>query len=215
MFYRVVPGDSLPSVARLFAVTAHDLCRWNAIDPTAHLQDGMTLQLFAETKIPLRASALVLEERDAHVLEVGTPEFFAHFEAQRGRTLSRSRLGKGIRGAPSPIVTILSVAQLERINGRARTTPISAGDKLVVYVPTSKAESTAHSAGGPGRVESSSSPTDVAVARPAVADARLAGDEVGRALMSSTGGASPQRASESTGLAPAAHQSPPWVPKAN
>jgi membrane-bound lytic murein transglycosylase D len=206
VFYRVVPGDTLATVARLFAATADDLCRWNAIDPTAHLQDGMTLQVYV-TKIPARANPFVLQEKDAHVLEVGSPEFFAHFEAQRGRTRLEIVVRKGDTWRSIARRYDLTVAQLERINGRARTTLLSAGDKLVVYVATSKLERTPPATESASGADGSLAAKDVAVARPATADASLAGDAVGRALMFGARGATPERAFGAT--LPAAAGRPP------
>src|SRR6185312_12702060 len=84
VFYKVVPGDTMRDVAAIFGVTTDDVCRWNVLDPGASLHDGMTLQIYPRG--PTRPDVLVLEEKAARVLRVGSPEFFAHFEGLRGRT---------------------------------------------------------------------------------------------------------------------------------
>jgi membrane-bound lytic murein transglycosylase D len=92
----------------------------------------MALQVYPPG--PLRPDVLVLEDKDARVLPVGSPEFFAHFEGQRGRT--RLELVVKERDTWRTLARKygLSVAQLERINGRGRSTPLNPGDRLVVYV---------------------------------------------------------------------------------
>lgn len=146
VFYRVVPGDTLRDLASLFGVGADELCRWNAIDPGASLHDGMTLQAYAPTGQP-RGEVLVLEERDAQVLAVGSPEFFRHFEGLRGRTRLELVAGQGDTWRTIAHRYGLSAGQVERINGRARSSPLNPGDKLVVYVSNAKA-----AAGGPGAI---------------------------------------------------------------
>jgi membrane-bound lytic murein transglycosylase D len=138
LFYKVVPGDSLRDVAGLFGVTADEICRWNALDPGASLHDGMALQIYAP-KGPVRSDVLALDEKEARVLPVGSPEFFSHFEGLRGRTRMEVIAKQGDTFRTIARRHGLSVAQLERINGRARSAPLNPGDKLVVYVSNAKA----------------------------------------------------------------------------
>jgi membrane-bound lytic murein transglycosylase D len=147
VFYKVVPGDTLRDVAAIFSVTPDEVCRWNAIDPGAMLHDGMTLQVY--TLGPTRPDVLALEEKDAQVLPVGSPEFFTHFEGQRGRTRVELVAKQGDTWRALAQKYRLSVAQLERINGRARSTPINPGDKLVVYL-SSDAKHVGHDGGHNG-----------------------------------------------------------------
>ena len=65
---------------------------------------------------------------------MGSPEFFAHFEGQRGRTRLELVARQGDTWRTLAHEYGLSVAQLERINGRGRSTPLNPGDQLVVYV---------------------------------------------------------------------------------
>lgn len=134
VFYRVAPGDTARDVAAALGVTAPDICRWNAIDPGAALHDGMTLQVFVPKERALK-NALVLEEAEARVLPVGSPEFFTHFEALKGRKRMEvvAAEGDSWRGLSKRFG--LSLGMLERINHRSRTSPLAAGDKVVVYVP--------------------------------------------------------------------------------
>jgi membrane-bound lytic murein transglycosylase D len=170
VFYRVVHGDALRDVAALFGVTAEEVCRWNAIDPSASLHDGMALQIFTPLSAPARGDVLVLEEKDARVLPVGSPEFFAHFEGLKGRTRVELVAKEGDTWRTIARKYGLSAAQLERINGRGRSTALSPGDKVVVYVASAKA---------PAGAKPSAEPADdhasdvVAVAHPHESDAPL------------------------------------------
>lgn len=136
VFYRVIAGDSVRDVAAVLGVAADELCRWNNLDPSAALHEGMALQAFvAKGQAP--AGVFVLDERDARVLPVGSPEFFAHFEALKGRKRLEiaAREGDTFQGIAKRYG--LTMGMLERINHRSRSTPIGVGDKFVVYVPSS------------------------------------------------------------------------------
>ncbi len=177
VFYRVIPGDTLRDVASLFGVTSDEVCHWNAIDPAATLHDGMALQIFAPPG-PTRSDVLALEEKDAHVLAVGSPEFFTHFEGLRGRTRLELVAKQGDTWRMVAHKYGLSVAQLERINGRGRGTPLNAGDKLVVYVTNGKAppvSPASHAAPGQAAPPVDRSSDVVAVAKPSE-PTREAGD---------------------------------------
>jgi membrane-bound lytic murein transglycosylase D len=138
VFYRVVAGDTLRDLSSIFGVSLGDLCRWNALDPGASLHDGMTLQAYLPAGRD-RNDVLVLDEKDARVLPVGSQEFFSHFEGLRGRTRVEIACKQGDTFRTIARRYGLSVAQLERINGRARSSTLNAGDKVVVYVSNDKA----------------------------------------------------------------------------
>jgi membrane-bound lytic murein transglycosylase D len=142
VFYRVVLGDTLRDVAGLFGVTPDEVCRWNAIDPSAMLHDGMVLQVYAPSAAPRREDVVALEEKDAHVLAVGSPEFFTHFEGLKGRTRLELVAKQGDTWKSIGQRYGLTSGQLERINGRARSTPLAPGDKIIVYVASTKVPTT-------------------------------------------------------------------------
>ncbi len=138
VFYRVVPGDTVREVARVFGIDPDELSRWNALDPGAALHDGMTLQVFvAPAAVP--RNVLVLAEKDAHVLSAGSPEFFAYFESQKGRRRVEVVAREGDTWKSLAKRYGLSVGMMERINQRARSSALAAGDRLVVYVPSGAA----------------------------------------------------------------------------
>lgn len=147
LFYRVVAGDTLRAVASVFTVSPDEIARWNAVDPSAALHDGMTLQIFTpKDKVP--KDALVLAEKDAQILASGTPEFVAHFESLRGRSRLEVVAKQGDTWRTVAGRYGLSMGQMERINHRSRTSPLCEGDRCVVYVPTAKAAEAAKRSGG-------------------------------------------------------------------
>ncbi|MDC0741452.1 lytic transglycosylase domain-containing protein [Polyangium mundeleinium] len=133
VFYRVVAGDTAREVASALSVSAAELARWNTLDASAALHDGMTLQVFVPRERAL-ANALVLEEPEARVLPVGSTEFFTHFENLKGRKRLEIAAGEGDTWRGLSKRYNLSLGMLERINHRSRTSPLAPGDKVVVYV---------------------------------------------------------------------------------
>ncbi len=137
VFYRVVAGDTLPEVAAVLGTGTDDLAKWNILDAGAKLHDGMTLQAYVGDRQVL-AGVVVLEERDARILAVGSPEFFAHFEAQKGRDRVFVTVKEGDTWAGLAKKYGLSVGMIERINQRSRSSALAAGERVVVYVPAGR-----------------------------------------------------------------------------
>jgi membrane-bound lytic murein transglycosylase D len=138
IFYRVLVGDTLREIADTFHVTIDEVRRWNDLDPSARLQEGMTIQLFVPADADL-AHAMVLGESDVRVLPVGSDEFFAYWEALKGR----KRIALTAKDGDT-LVTIgsrygMSPGMMERINHRNRGEKLAGGDAVVVYAPEGKA----------------------------------------------------------------------------
>ncbi len=141
VFYRVVSGDTLPEVAAALGTTVDDLGRFNLFDSDARLHDGMTLQAYlGENQVV--SSAVILEERDARILAVGSNEFFTYFESRKGRERTFVAVKEGDTFAGIAKKHGLSVGMLERINQRSRSGPLTPGEKLVVYVPAGRTVTT-------------------------------------------------------------------------
>ena len=130
----MIAGDTLRDLGAVLGVTADELSRWNMLDPGALLHEGMTLQAYIPRAHSL-ARAYVLDEKDARVIAVGSPEFFDHFEGLKGRTRVEiaARDGDTFQGIAKR--SGLTTGMLERINHRSRSTKLLPGDRLVVYVP--------------------------------------------------------------------------------
>ncbi|WP_441288195.1 transglycosylase SLT domain-containing protein [Sorangium sp. KYC3313] len=137
VFYRVVAGDALRDLAAVLSVTPDEICRWNTLAPGASLHEGMTLQLFVP-RSQRHDGVFLLDEGGARVIEVGSEEFFAHFEGLKGRKRIEIAVREGDSFSKIASRYGLSVGSLERINQRSRRSPLMPGDRLVVYVPASR-----------------------------------------------------------------------------
>ncbi|XXX79600.1 transglycosylase SLT domain-containing protein [Sorangium sp. So ce134] len=137
VFYRVVAGDTLRDLAAVMSVTPDEICRWNTLSPGASLHEGMTLQLFVP-RSQRYDGVFLLDEAEARVLSVGSEEFFAHFEGLKGRKRIEIAVREGDTFSKLATRYGLSVGSLERINQRSRRSTLMPGDRLVVYVPTSR-----------------------------------------------------------------------------
>jgi membrane-bound lytic murein transglycosylase D len=134
IFYRVVPGDSLPEIARAFRVTPDDLRHWNALDPAARLHEGMTLEVFVDQGADL-SKVVHLDESDVRCITVGSDEFFAHFEGLKNRKRTTIAVEEGDTWEKIAKRFNLTVGQLERINQRSRTDKLVPKETIVVYAP--------------------------------------------------------------------------------
>ncbi len=139
VFYRVVAGDTLPAIADALGVAMFELTRWNTFDSSVRLQEGMTLQAFVRSEADLSRVA-VLRESDVRLIVVGTDEFFAHWEGQKGRKRvvveahdgdTLEIIGKRYR---------VEVPSLERINRKGRRETFKKGERVVLYLPDNAAD---------------------------------------------------------------------------
>jgi membrane-bound lytic murein transglycosylase D len=140
VFYRVQIGDTLREIASALHVGTDDLDRWNDLDPGARLQEGMTLQAFVPAAADLSGVA-VIPESDVTVLPVGSDEFFAALEHDRGfkRTTVTAKEGDTLEAIGKRFG--VTVRTMERINRRGRGETLKPGDMVVVYVPTANGRS--------------------------------------------------------------------------
>ncbi len=131
VFYKVGVGDTIKELADAMHVTVDELRRWNDIDPSARLQEGMTLQAFVQTNADLSKIAL-LAESDVRVLAVGSDDFFAYFDKTHRRMVVTAKAGDTIESVGKRYG--VSGATMERINRRPRRDALKDGDAVVVYV---------------------------------------------------------------------------------
>jgi membrane-bound lytic murein transglycosylase D len=151
VFYRVLAGDTLKDVASALRVTTDDLRRWNDLDAVARLQDGMTLQVFVPKDADL-SGVVVVPEADVRVLPVGSDEFFAALERDKGfkRVTVTARAGDTLESIGRRFE--VRPRTMERVNRRGREESLRPGDPVVVYVPSataSRASSTATASNAP------------------------------------------------------------------
>jgi membrane-bound lytic murein transglycosylase D len=138
VFYRVLTGDTLKEIASALHTTADELRQWNDVDPSARLEDGMTLQAFVPDDADLSRIA-VMPEEDVRVLAVGSDDFFSSLEHDKGfkRVVVRSKAGETIEAIGKRYG--VTARTMERVNRRARADVLMAGDAVVVYVPNDAA----------------------------------------------------------------------------
>jgi membrane-bound lytic murein transglycosylase D len=132
VFYRVIPGDTLAGIAQAFSVAADELLLWNAIDPGVRLQEATNLQIFVPPGADL-SGVVALREEEAQVLVVGSDEFFAWFEAQKGRRRVSVTVAAADTWKTISTRYACSVGMLERINRRSRSETLRPGETLLVY----------------------------------------------------------------------------------
>lgn len=134
VFYRVLAGDTLREIANALHASTDDLRRWNDLDPNARLQEGMTLQAFVPQDGDL-SGVLVAAESDVRVLAVGSDEFFAALEHDKGfrRVTAVAKAGDTIEAIGKRFD--VSARTMERINRRPRGDVLKPGEAVVVYVP--------------------------------------------------------------------------------
>lgn len=137
VFYGVMSGDTIPSVASVFGVARSDLVAWNALDSSANLQEGMVLQVFPQKSRDLR-SVRVLGDRGTKVLVVGSSEFFDYFEGLNGKRRMHVTVRPGDTLASIGRRYQASVGWMERINRRSRSDKLAPGDTVVVYADRSR-----------------------------------------------------------------------------
>jgi membrane-bound lytic murein transglycosylase D len=156
VFYRVVPGDELSSVARALGVRREDLVAWNALDEEARLQSGMWLQAYLAGEPP---AARVWDASQVDVLRRGSEEFHARVVAHDGRVRIRVTVGEGDTMERVAARYGLTVGSLARINHRSRHAALHPGEELIVYTtperlppaPTAGDARDAHDAAGEAR----------------------------------------------------------------
>jgi membrane-bound lytic murein transglycosylase D len=134
VFYRVLALDTLKDIAAAIHVSQDDLRHWNDLDASARLQEGMTLQAFVPPDVDL-SGVVVLHEKDVHVLPVGSDEFFAELEQEKGfkRTMVSAKAGETVESIGKHFS--VPPRTMERINRRPRNDALKTGEAVVVYVP--------------------------------------------------------------------------------
>ncbi len=136
VFYRVQVGDSLKEVAAAFRVTPDELRRWNDIDPSARLVEGMTLQVFAPHRANL-SNVVHATERDVRVVVPGTEEFFQAWEEKgRRRSVLAAKAGETLEAIGKRYG--ITPGLMERINRKGRSEPLKEGERVVVWSAASK-----------------------------------------------------------------------------
>lgn len=130
VFHRVQAAETLDAVAQRYHVQRSEILRWNTLDSTSTLLEGMTLQLFVgQDASPTTA----LREQDVRVVTVGSEDFFALTDPKgRARVPVVAKTGDTLASIARD--RKVSPALLERINRRGRNEVLTPGTVVYVYV---------------------------------------------------------------------------------
>jgi membrane-bound lytic murein transglycosylase D len=134
VFYRVLVGDSLTQIASAIHVSPDELALWNDVDPSARLQEGMTLQAYVAPGADL-SHVVVVPETDVRVLAVGSEEFFAGLEHDKAMKRTTVLAKEGDTLATIGKRFDVSPTTMERVNRKSRKATLKPGETVVLYVP--------------------------------------------------------------------------------
>ena len=135
-FYNVNKGDTLESIGRGLQVKPADIVLWNDLDPEAHLDDDMYLQIFLPADRDVESVALAAEEQ-VNPIVVGSNEYKAWMR-KKSRGSSRGRRWHRVRPGESLWLIArkykVTVEKLRRWNRSIRgSNTLQPGQKILVY----------------------------------------------------------------------------------
>jgi membrane-bound lytic murein transglycosylase D len=134
VFYRVVAGDSVRSVAKAFGIKRADLVAWNGLTSEGKLHPRQVLSVWVTSGFdPERRKVTLLDESQLIVVTRGTPEHLDLVAQREGRQrLEYVAQGKEKLAdiAKRYGMTKYDLARINRIN---HETVLSKGDKIIVY----------------------------------------------------------------------------------
>jgi membrane-bound lytic murein transglycosylase D len=134
VFYRVVAGDSLTTVARAMGVKVSALAGWNAIEPTAGLQPRMVLQAWvAPTWSEQAAHVALLDETRLVLVTRGSKEHLELSELRSGRERFEYTAKKAESFEQIGKKYGLGKRDVARINRMPPDTVVAAGQTIVLY----------------------------------------------------------------------------------
>jgi len=135
VFYEVLPGDDVRSLASAFGVSETELLRDSAVDPRARLAEGMMLQVVVGRDLDLShiRHFELGDVPEASVLVAGSSEFVEHFEGLKGKKRLEvvAKPGETLAGIGKRYG--MTVGSMERVNQRSRSAALVAGERVVVY----------------------------------------------------------------------------------
>jgi membrane-bound lytic murein transglycosylase D len=134
VFYRVVAGDTLRSVAGALAVTQAELAQWNAIDPDSNLQARMVLLAWVAPGFDAdKHHVNLLDEAQLAVVTRGSPEHLDLAEARTGRVRTEYTAQGKEKLADIAKKFGMGSHDLARINRISYDTVLAKGQTIIVY----------------------------------------------------------------------------------
>ena len=134
VFYRVVSGDTLASVAKAFGVKPDQLLAWNGLDDSGKLHPKMVLQAFVAADFNAEKSKVsLLDEAQLVVVTRGSDEHLDLAEARAGR-VRKEYISKGNEKLADVAKRYgMGSHDLARINRISYNTVLEKGQKIIVY----------------------------------------------------------------------------------
>jgi membrane-bound lytic murein transglycosylase D len=134
VFYRVVTGDSVKSIAKAFRVTRAQLEKWNGLDEVANLHPKMVLVVWVSPTFDAdKHKVALLDEQQLVVVTRGSPEHLDLAEARTGRVRVEYTAPGKEKLADVAKRYGMGKHDLARINRISYETVLEKGDKIIVY----------------------------------------------------------------------------------
>lgn len=142
VFYRVVSGDSIGSVAQAFRIKPSQLVAWNALDKDAKLHPRMVLQVFVAPGFDAdKHKVSLLDPAGLTVVTRGSPEHLDIAEERTGRVRTEY-ISKGDEKLGDVAKKYgMGSHDLARINRISYNTVLAKGQKIIVYQVTDRTRS--------------------------------------------------------------------------
>jgi membrane-bound lytic murein transglycosylase D len=134
VFYRVVSGDSLKSVAAAFDLSKSELAKWNGLEPDANLHPRMVLVAWVPDGFDAdKRRITLLDEAQLVIVTRGSPEHMDLAEARMGRVRTEYVATGKEKLADIAKKFGMGSHDLARINRISYDTVLAKGDKIIVY----------------------------------------------------------------------------------
>lgn len=134
VFYRVVAGDSVRSVARAFGVARDDLVAWNGLDRDAKLHPRMVVVAWVADGFDARGRGISLLDADQLVIVTrGSPEHMDIAEQRVGRVRMTYTASKAEKLGEIAKKFGMGSHDLARINRCSYDRVLAKGESVIVY----------------------------------------------------------------------------------
>jgi membrane-bound lytic murein transglycosylase D len=134
VFYRVVSGDSVTSVAKAFDVKTREMIAWNGLDDDARIHPRMVLVAFVDRDFDADKHGIaLLDESQIEVVTRGSEEHLDLAEERTGRVRTEY-ISKGDEKLSTVAKRFgMGSHDLARINRISYNTVLEKGQKIIVY----------------------------------------------------------------------------------
>ncbi len=134
VFYRVVAGDDVRSVAKALGVTRAELVQWNALDDDGKLHPKMVLVAWVSPEFDAaKHGVALLDDADLVVVTRGSPEHLDLAEARTGRVRTEYLAAAKEKLADIAKKFGMGSHDLARINRISYDAVVDKGQTVIVY----------------------------------------------------------------------------------